>query len=349
MAFKPAERKRVFVKIGISAPSGGGKTFGALKLAKGLVTKPDGSIGKIALADTENESASLYAGVAGIPSFDTDVIRPPFLTDKYVEAIKSAETGGYEVLILDSGSHQWQGEGGILDRMDKEKLANPKLDKYTMWARYTPEHNRFISALLQSQIHIIITLRSKQEYAMEKQENGKHRIQKLGAAPVQRDQFEYELSCMFDVNEDHYARVSKDRTHLFDAEPNLRIGEDTGIKIRDWLLSGKEPDPAPQLVQQKVKARQEALQAVITLPNWPKGSVAEYMAARFGTAKVGELTDAQFVELVAAVKDRTFNEAMGAIQAQYKGSTAAIEAATASEEDPFLKEGQGIDEPGATG
>src|SRR5574343_526040 len=109
--FKKAERKQVKLKLGISGPSGSGKTFSALLVAKGLLkNKPNA---KIALIDTENKSASLYADTKNMPSFDTLEIEPPYTVDKYIDAMEAAIKEKYDLLIIDSVSHVWSGEGGL--------------------------------------------------------------------------------------------------------------------------------------------------------------------------------------------------------------------------------------------
>lgn len=225
--FKKAERKQVKLKLAITGVSGGGKTYSSLLIAKGLCPG-----GRIALLDSENESASLYADTPGMPEFDTDIIAPPFLTDRYIQKIKQAEKDGYDVLIIDSISHQWTGEGGILDRVDKEKQANPKA-QFTVWSKYTPEHERFKQAILQTPIHIICTMRSKTGYVVGE------KIKRAGMESVQREGMDYEFTVVFDMEaEGHFVTVSKDRTGLFDRQHFIPTDE-TGAKIREWMLAGK--------------------------------------------------------------------------------------------------------------
>lgn len=233
--FKPAERKVVKLKLAITGPSGSGKTYSALQIAKGMG-------GNIALIDTENGSASLYADNAGMPKYCTMELAPPFSTARYIAAIQDALKAKFDVLIIDSLSHQWAGEGGIMDRLDKEKVANPKGNTFSMWAKYSPEHEKFKQALLQSDIHIIATMRSKQQYEIAKDDRGRNVPQKMGMAPVQRDQMDYEFTTVFDMDEDHFARVSKDRTNLFGKEV-FHPTEETGSRILTWLQSGKEVSP----------------------------------------------------------------------------------------------------------
>lgn len=248
MKFQKAVRRQVKLKIALAGPSGSGKTMGALLLAKAIVKK---SGGKIAVIDTEAGSASLYANsqlragdrMVEAPEFDTLDLGPPYTTARYCDAIETAIKMGYEVVIIDSATHQWAGEGGILSR--KEMLdRKPGSNSYANWATFTPEHERFKSALLQSPIHLIACFRSKQDYVLADNDKGKKAPQKVGMAPVQRDGMEYEFTVFFDVDMAHAASTSKDRTGLFAGryEP---ISEATGDALVAWLESGAEPLPPP--------------------------------------------------------------------------------------------------------
>lgn len=236
--FQKAQRKQAKLKIGISGPSGAGKTFSALRLASGIGKK-------IAVIDSERGSASLYSD-----RFDFDVLEltPPFTTEKYIEAMKAAFVAGYEVLIIDSVSHAWSGEGGILNQ--KEQLDARGGNSFANWAKMTPKQEKFISAIVQCPLHIICTMRSKQDYS-QTQEGNKMKIQKVGLAPVQREGFEYELTTMFDVAMNHEAETSKDRTGLF-VDKIAQITEDTGKRFIEWLGSAKqEVAPTPPPVQKE--------------------------------------------------------------------------------------------------
>jgi hypothetical protein len=232
---RKAEKKRVKLKMAVQGPSGSGKTWGALALAKNLW--PDA---RVCLIDTENESASLYADKF---AFDTIPLGPPFTTARYVECIDAIVKGGYDVLIIDSITPQWDGEGGILRRKEALERANPNANGYALWSRFTPEHEAFKQIILQSPVHVICTMRSKQEYALQPDEKGKLKPVKLGLAPIQRDQLDYEFTLVFDVNLSHNAAVSKDRTGLFDEQGVNLADPKTADAIRGWLESGVE---APQ-------------------------------------------------------------------------------------------------------
>jgi hypothetical protein len=228
MEIRKAERKKAKLRLGIAAPSGAGKTYSALLLAFGLG-------GKVGLIDTEHGSGDLYAHLG---DYDIISIEAPYTVAKYAQAIKAFEQAGYATAIVDSLSHAWAGDGGLLDKQGK--AADATGNSYTAWRKVTPEHNLLVEAMLKSPMHIIATMRSKQEYVQEKDEKGKSVVRKLGMAPVQREGMEYEFTVMLDVNMDHIASASKDRTGLFDGQ-YMKITPDTGKMLLEWLETGTEP------------------------------------------------------------------------------------------------------------
>lgn len=225
LVIRKAERYKSKLRLALSGPSGSGKTMSALKLALGLGKK-------VCLIDTERGSGDLYADL-----FDYDVItlEPPYKPEVYCEAIKTAEAAGYDVIIIDSLSHGWADEGGILDQADKLSSGS---DRFRVWSQLTPQHRLLVNTMLGSTSHIIATMRSKQEYAMDRDEKtGKSRVVKMGMAPVQRDGIEYEFTITFDINSDHNATATKDRTGMFTDEV-LKLDEKAGGRIKQWLESG---------------------------------------------------------------------------------------------------------------
>jgi hypothetical protein len=234
--FRRATREQVKLKIGVQGPSGSGKTLGALALAFGLAPN-----GKVAVVDTENGSASLYADRY---SFDVLELNPPYTSKRYLDALTEAAEAGYEVVILDSISHQWAGEGGILDRKSVMD-ARPGSNSYTNWAGFTKEHEEFKARILNAPVHVIATLRAKQDYIVETNERGKAQPKKVGLAPVQREGMEYEFSVVFELQMDHKASVSKDRTGLFQEDIVDLLDKTVTKRIREWLASGKAASPRP--------------------------------------------------------------------------------------------------------
>lgn len=238
--FKKATRKQAKLRLALSGPSGSGKTTGALLIAKGLG-------GKIAVLDTERGSASLYADLV---DFDVVELTPPYTPERYIEIIHAAEKAGYDTLILDSITHEWSGEGGVLQIVDTVAKTRLRGNSYAAWNEGTPRHQKFIDTMLASPLHIICTMRSKAVYVETEKGNGKKAIEKQGSAPQQRDGLEYEFTSVLDISvEGNLASASKDRTRLF-RDPFV-ITEDTGRRLLDWLNSGEAvkamaaPAPAP--------------------------------------------------------------------------------------------------------
>ena len=218
--FKKAKRSRAFLKIGCSGVSGSGKTYGALLIAKGLAS----SMAKVCVIDTENGSANLYDDLGEYSVVDFD---PPYHPERYGKIIGMAVDEGFEVIIVDSTSHEWDGEGGCLD------LQNKFGGRFQDWAKVTPLHKGFIDAILQAKAHVICCTRKKQEYAIDTS-SGKTKVQKLGTKDVQRDGFEYELTVAFEINTEHIAVSTKDRTGLFPNTQPFTIKEATGKLLKDW-------------------------------------------------------------------------------------------------------------------
>jgi hypothetical protein len=250
--FKKAERKQAKLRLALSGPSGSGKTTGALLIAKGIG-------GKIAVLDTERGSASLYADIT---DFDVVELTPPYTPERYIEIIHAAEKEGYTTLILDSITHEWNGQGGILEIVDGVAKARFRGNSYAAWNEGTPRHQRFIDCLLASPLHIIATMRSKSVYVETEKSNGKKSIEKQGAAPQQRDGLEYEFTAVLDLSVDgNIAVSSKDRTRLF-RDP-FKISEDTGKTLLSWLESGTV-DPktiSPEEVE-KVLCKCESMESL---------------------------------------------------------------------------------------
>lgn len=233
--FQKATRSAVKLKIGLQGPSGSGKTLGALAMAANLA-----GADHFAVIDTENGSASLYADRF---DFDTLNLGPPYTSLAYVEAIRAAVDAGYKVLVVDSLSHQWVGKGGILSR--KEEMDKRGGNSFTNWAEFTKEHEAFKAYLLNADVHIIGTLRTKQEYVMEENAKGKQMPKKVGTAAVQREGMEYELSIVFELQMDHKATTSKDRTGLFDGQLVDLTDGATAKTLREWLASAAPAAPTP--------------------------------------------------------------------------------------------------------
>lgn len=236
--FKKAERFLTNPTIAITGPTGAGKTMGALLIATGIakaMKRP------FAVIDTENGSASLYSEHF---DFDTLNITPPFTTEKYIDAINMAERGGYCALVIDSITHAWAGEGGLLEQKDLLD-SRPNSNKWSNWGPIKAKDSKFKNAYLHSSIPFLIaTMRSKMEYA-QTEKNGNKKIEKMGMAPVQADGIEYEFSLVFDAAMNHMVEVTKDRTNLYIDKKIFKITEEIGEELVAWRASSKEKPVLP--------------------------------------------------------------------------------------------------------
>lgn len=241
MELRTAQRKKARIRLGLSAISGGGKTYSALLIAKGLC----GDWSRIAVIDSENGSADLYAHLGG---YNVLPITAPFTPEKYVEAIKACEKAGMEVIIIDSISHEWSGKGGCLEIVDS--LGG----KFQNWAIVTPRHQAFVEAILQSPCHVITTVRRKQDYEITKDTNGKVKVEKAGLSEVTRSEYEYELTANLNLDITNHATASKDRTGLFAGKAPFVPSEETGRLIAAWCEQGVD---AKELVKNEITQKLE--------------------------------------------------------------------------------------------
>lgn len=225
MILQKAERKQVKLRLNLSSPSGFGKTYGALLLAFGIT----GDWNKICVIDTENNSSSLYSHLG---AFNVISLLPSFTPSRYIKAIRMAEEAGMEVLIIDSITHVWKGQGGLLE------YQNSLGGRYQDWAKATPLYQQWLNTILQSPCHIITTCRKKQAYNIITEGN-KTKVEKAGLDDEIRDGYEYEMTIALDItNDQHIARASKDRTGLFMGKPEFVITPETGKQISDWCNQG---------------------------------------------------------------------------------------------------------------
>lgn len=228
---RKAVRENIWVKIALMSPSGGGKTYSALRLAKGM----RGELGnekRTVMLNTEAARGQYYAN-----EFDYDIIDvpSPHNPEKYVDLINDiVEAGGHDIIIMDSTSHEWEGKGGCLE------LQQAAGGTYQAWAKVTPRHNKFIEGIADSPLHIIATMRGKDQYEMEKSDSGRITVKKLGVGSKQRDGFEYEFTSTFLLDQQNNMAVAqKDNTHLFEDEGAVILGESHGARLIKWATSGE--------------------------------------------------------------------------------------------------------------
>ena len=233
MQLRQSERKQAKIKMALQGSAGAGKTFSALLLAQGLT---NGDLSKVAIIDTENGSADLYAHLG---NYNVVSLKPPFTPQQYVDAIELCENSGMNVIILDSISHCWD---YLLDY--HSSLAG---NSFTNWAKIKPLEKLFVDKILQCNAHVIATMRTKQDYVLN-QKDGKFIPEKVGLKAVQRDGLDYEFTLVFDIDIKHFAVSSKDRTEIFMGKPEFKITSETGRMILEWCNSGSKSDPTQSFV-----------------------------------------------------------------------------------------------------
>lgn len=222
MELRKSERSKAKIKMALQGPSGSGKTMSAIMLAQGLT---NGDLSKVAIIDSENGSADLYAHLG---NYNVLTLENPFSPARYIEAIDVCLKAGVEVIIIDSISHCWD---YLL-----EYHASLQGNSFANWSKITPLQKSFVDKILNSNAHIIATIRTKQDYVIS-EKNGKMVPEKVGLKPIQRDELSYEFTIVFDIDCKHLALASKDRTMLFEGKPQFLINTHTGKKILEWCNS----------------------------------------------------------------------------------------------------------------
>lgn len=266
--FQKATKKNVRARIAFDGPSGSGKTWTSLEWAKVLGEK-------IAVVDTERASASLYSDRF---SFDVLEIGPPFHPDRIVEAIRAAEAAKYDVLIIDSLSHVWEGEGGVLDIADAAG-SRAGGNSWAGWKTATPALRHLIDVILASDLHVIVTMRSKTEWTQEEYTDSKGhkktRPKRLGMAPVMRAGVEYELTVVGDLDLEHRLTITKSRC---DALSDLIVqpgrAAEAAETFRNWMRAGAEVSSRADI--DALKAAINRLEPVDLRKACKEAFVAEY-------------------------------------------------------------------------
>lgn len=227
--FKKATKKSTYLRTALFGPSGAGKTFSALRIAKGIG-------GTTAIIDTERRSASKYSD-----RFEFDVCE---LDDRtitgYIKAIAAARAGKYNILIIDSLTHGWQ---ELLTEIDL--LANTKYkgNTWSAWSQGTPKQRALVDAILMYPGHVLCTMRSKTEWKTV-EVNGRSKPQRIGLAPEQGKGIEYEFDQLIEIGPDHSAEVIKDRSGRFQDKVVAVVDEQFGVELAAWLGEG-DPEEHP--------------------------------------------------------------------------------------------------------
>lgn len=234
--FQKATKNQLPARICIAGPTGSGKTFTAtLEIAPVLGMK-------ILQIDTEHGSGQLYADLGDYDYYRFD---PPYDPSRLVEVLKAADEQGYEVIIVDSLSHFWDGEGGTIDIADAAG-QRASGNSFAGWKVATPALRHLVDVMLDLKGHLIVTMRSKMEYVLETNDRGKQVPKKVGMAPVMRQGIEYEFALVADMDLDHRMVISKSRcSELADQVVMPHRAKEMTETFKAWLTSGaRMADPA---------------------------------------------------------------------------------------------------------
>jgi hypothetical protein len=226
MELKQSNRNQARVKICVQGPSGSGKTYSSLLLAYGICQ----DWRRIAVIDSEYGSSSLYSHLG---EYNVLNLNAPYTPERYIEAITTCEKAGMDIIIIDSLSHCWDGDGGVLD-IHAQMAGN----SFTNWSKVTPRHNALVQKILSSGSHIISTIRSKQDYVIT-EKNGKSVPEKVGMKGIQKDGLEYDYTIVFELDIYNNVNCTKDRTQLFNSRIAFKIDDTTGKKIMQWCKDGE--------------------------------------------------------------------------------------------------------------
>lgn len=313
MGFKKAIRDDIFAKVLFISPSGGGKSFSALRVAKGMskaLEEKTGEECRIAYIGTENSRDTYYAD-----EFDYDLlqIKNDYKPENYLDALDEAIDAGYKICIVDSLSHEWGGKGGCLEI--HSKMAG---NSYTNWGKVTPRHEKFMDKLLESDIHIVATVRGKDKYVLT-EEGGKQVPKKVGLGYQQRDDLEYLFTTAFTLEQDtHLFTAVKDNTHLFE-DRNAVISEKDGAAIIEWCSGGD--------VKAKKEALKKAKDDAVAKIKMNEEKEAEELAKEAAKKKASQKKDnsldglkSQIVELCATLSEQGKRDGVVALMKELTGS-----------------------------
>lgn len=243
--FETATKEKSKARVALVGPAGSGKTYTALSIAQGLAPE-----GRIALIDTERKTAKKYADKFKFGVVELESFHPM----NYVEAIRAAEAAGFDVIIIDSLSHAWDGKEGLLEQVDQIAARTRNPNTFAAWKDATPMQHELVDTMLSVNAHVIVTMRVKTEWVMEENDKGKKVPRKVGLQPVQRQGIEYEFDVVGDMD-DAKLVVSKSRCSTLSKAVVQDPGAAFGAKLREWLTDGSEAPvrvrkPEPEMVEE---------------------------------------------------------------------------------------------------
>lgn len=231
---RPVKRDQFKIVVGLAAPSGEGKTLSALKLAYGLA---GGDPKKIGFLDTENRRGSQYSNVFGEPFLIGD-LAPPFSPQRYIAAMRQFADAGIEALVIDSVSHEWEGEGGCEEIAKNAKKADGTPRKSADWLNAKRLHKQFVNTMLYLPMHIIPCIRAREKADFRNPD----KPVSLGIQPICEKNFMFEMSLSFMLSNRGKTRTPLKLSNEFEALVGCDgyLTEDHGRALRDWC-GGVDP------------------------------------------------------------------------------------------------------------
>lgn len=240
--FAPATREQGRARIALEGPSGSGKTYTALTLATAMADR-------VALIDTERGSASKYALGSRGDGFTFDTLQmTKFDPRDLVGALAAAGQAGYGAVVVDSLSHFWMGQGGMLELVDAVGKRSGSGGSFGGWKEARPFERAMIDALLAYPGHVIVTMRTKSEWVIEEDQRGKKQVRKVGTKAEQREGIEYEFDLVGDLDQENTLVVTKSRCPALSGAVVIRPSADLAATMLDWLGDGAEAPDASAYV-----------------------------------------------------------------------------------------------------
>ena len=258
-----AVRRSVPLLIGLMGPSGGGKTYSALRLAKGIQKVFPGDIIHI---DTESNRALHYASIF---DFQHVPFGEPFGSMDYLEVLNFAQSKKPSIIIIDSMSHEHESIGGMLDLHEKEldRMAgndHGKRQRMGMLAWHRPKSDRrkLINGLLQMNSNFIFCFRAKESSRPSKDKNGKSIIENFGFMPIAGNEFVFEMTINMlllphangiptwksdNKGESMMMKLPEQFKSIFN-KPGIQLDEAIGEKLATWAKGNKEAPAKKQPV-----------------------------------------------------------------------------------------------------
>jgi hypothetical protein len=259
--FKPATKSNLKIRLALSGSAGSGKTYSALAIASDISKN-------LAVIDTERGSASRYADLFQFDVCELDNHHPA----KYIEAIKSAEAAGYEIIIIDSLSHAWYAE---LELAGTNRGGGSSFDG---WKNVRPLERKLLDAIVSSRCHIIATMRSKTEWdTTQRDSNGKMKPTKIGTAPIQTSGIEYEFDIAGELSAEHILYISKSRCPELQDTSWLKPGLELAQALKNWMSTAPVTLSFTPIVA-AVHPQDLRVKQIRTLLDYPVDLVKEWLS-----------------------------------------------------------------------